>query len=233
MQKSTLGFKANAFHCPHCRIYAKQEWYNIAKGHLVEKSAGYCEDFLEDMLLSLCSSCGKYALWLDDRVIYPASSIAPWPLAEMPDDVKEEFLEARNVVNTSPRTAAALLRLALQRLTVCLGESGKDMNKDVANLVRKGLPKKVQKALRAVRAIGRRATQPGMIDPEDDTKTAIALFNLVNMTVDFMISQPKKVNNLYTELPITKKKKIHKHRRRKPKKLRKWESIPKPTIDYR
>jgi len=235
MQKSVLSVKADCFHCPHCRVYAKQEWYNIAKGHLSEKGVGYYEGFVRDLSLSFCSKCGKYALWLDDKMIYPASSIAPLPADAMPTDVKEDFLEGRNVVNASPRAAAALLRLALQKLIIHLGESGKNLDDDIANLARKGLPKKIYKALEAVRVIGNEAIHPGIISPKDDINTTIALFNLLNMIVDIMILQPKKFNEIYSKIPKSKKptKKSRRKRKKKQKRAKKWESIPKPTILYR
>lgn len=67
----------------------------------------------------------------------------------MPKDVKEDFEEARNVVDVSLR-AAALLRLVTQKLMIHLGEKGKNLNGDIASLVEKGLSKKIQKALDAV-----------------------------------------------------------------------------------
>lgn len=236
MQKSALGFRADAFHCPYCRVYAKQEWYDVAKGHLSEKGVGYYEGFLEDLFLSACSRCRKYALWLDEKMIYPVSSVAPLPIEDMPVNVKDDFLEGRNVVNASPRAAAALLRLALQKLMVHLGESGKRLDDDLADLTRKGLPKKIRSALDAVRVVGNDAVHPGELNSKDDTYTAISLFNLLNMIVEVMILQPKKVNDLYTKLPNSKTppiKKSNKKATKKQKRAKKWEPIPKPTILYR
>jgi hypothetical protein len=236
MQKSSLGFKADAFQCPNCRVYAKQEWHNVAKGHLSEKGVGYYEGFLENLFLSVCSRCRKYSLWLDEKMIYPVSSVAPWPIEDMPPNVKDDFLEGRNVVNASPRAAAALLRQALQKLMVHLGESGKRLDEDLADLTRKGLPKKIRSALDAVRVVGNDAVHLGEINSKDDTDTAIALFNLLNMIVEVMISQPKKVNDLYTKLPNSTTRPVRKSNRkgmRTQRRRKKWEPIPKPTILYR
>jgi len=235
MQKSAVNFKADSFHCPHCKVYAKQEWYNLAKGHLSEKGVDYYEGFVPGFSLSLCLRCGNYALWLDDKMVYPGSSIAPLPATAMPMSVKEDFLEGRNVVNASPRAAGALLRLALQKLMLCLGESGKNLDNDIANLARKGLPKKIYKALEALHVIGNEAVHPGTMSAKDDMNTAIALFNLLNMMVDIMISQPKNFNEICRRIPKSKKrnKGSRKKQKKRQRKAKKWQPVLKPTILYR
>ena len=136
------------------------------------------------------------------------------PSEDMPEDVKEDFLEARNIVMDSPRAAAALLRLALQKLMIHLGEKGKNLNEDIANLVKKGLPQKIQKALDVVRVIGNNAVHPGEIDLRDDKETALALFELINMIVEVMITQPKQVDELFGKLPDGAKEAIERRDKR-------------------
>jgi hypothetical protein len=228
----TLDFKANVFHCPHCGVYAKQEWYNLAKGKISEKGFDYYEGFISDLFLSFCSQCKRYALWLNDKIIYPTLSIAPWPIEDMPLNVKDEFLEARGIANASPRAASALLRLSIQRLMGYLGESGKNMELDVSSLIKKGLPEKFRDALWAVRVIGDDAVRPGEISLKDDVDTAVALFNIINMLVESTISQQRKVSQLYITLPNSGP--VRKRQaRKKARKSRKREVIPKPTILYR
>ena len=232
MLNPTLDFKAKTFHCPHCGVYTKQDWYNLAKGVISDKGFDYYEGFVADSYLSLCSQCKNYALWVNNKIIYPSLSTAPWPAEDMPLNVKDYFLEARSIVNSSSKAASALLRLALQKLMKDLGESGKNMNIDVATLIKKGLPEKFRDALRAVRVIGVDAIRPGKISLKDDAETADALFNLINMIVESTISQQKKVAELYTTLPNQKPPRKRQNRR-KTRKTKKREVILKPTILYR
>ena len=70
-------------------------------------------------------------------------------------------------------------------------------NDKIASLVQGGLDPKIQKSLDAVRVGGNNAVHPGTIDEKDDTETVYALFGLVNIIADVMISQPKHVDELY------------------------------------
>lgn len=92
----------------------------------------------------------------------------------------------------------------VQKLMVDLGESGKDINRDIGSLVQKGLPVEVQQALDAVRVVGNEAVHPGKLKFKDDADTAVALFSLLNFIVDQRIAQPKKLQALYSSLPPAK-----------------------------
>ena len=119
----------------------------------------------------------------------------------MPEEVRKDYEEARTIVMQSPRGACALLRLAVQKLCKELGEPGKNINDDIASLVRKGLSIEVQQALDTLRVIGNNAVHPGEMDLTDDTETATALFELLDFIVDDRISQPKKRAEIFSKLP--------------------------------
>jgi hypothetical protein len=101
----------------------------------------------------------------------------------------------------SPRSATALLRLALQKLIWYFGERGEEIDEGIENLRKKGLDEKIQKALNSVRVIGEEAVPPGQIDQSDNAETALVLFNLLNLIVDSLITQPRRVDEILEKLP--------------------------------
>jgi hypothetical protein len=143
-------------------------------------------------------------------MIYPESSSAPLPNADLPEDIRTDYEEARSTINRSPRGAAALLRLCVQKLCKHLGQSGKDINADIAALVKKGLNPRIQKSLDIVRVVGNEAVHPGQIDLRDKPETAVHLCQLINIIADAMITQPKLIEELYAGLPESKRQQIEK-----------------------
>jgi hypothetical protein len=119
----------------------------------------------------------------------------------MPDEIRTDYEEARGIAGASPRAAAALLRLAVQKLCKHLGERGENINQDIANLVKKGLNVDIQRALDVVRVVGNNAVHPGQIDLNDTPQVCEQLFGLVNMIIERMIVEPKKLGDLFFALP--------------------------------
>lgn len=196
-------FMGDAFHCPHCEAFAHQNWNQVSTRMLGIMNAEY-------LSVSICTRCKGMSIWFQKKMVYPVLSIAPMPSENMPDDVRLDFIEAREIINNSPRAACALLRLSIQKLMIHLGEKGKNLNDDIGNLVKKGLSAKIQRALDSVRVIGNNAIHPGELDLKDDVETAAYLFELVNMIVEVMISQPQKVDMLFEKIPGEAKEAIEK-----------------------
>ena len=139
-------------------------------------------------------------IWIDDEYIYPQKQ-AIEPNIDMPPSVKSLFEEAGKIYSLSPRAACALLRLAIDRLCNELGENDRDINKNIGAMVSKGLPPRIQQALDVVRVVGNKAVHPGTIAFDvDDENTALMLMKLLNMIVDYMISQPKALDEMYNQL---------------------------------
>lgn len=190
---------ANQFICPFCHVFASQTKCKL----FYEKWNNYSS--LEGFALTECRQCDRKLVWHDGQIVYPEVSIAPSPHEDLPEELLEDFEEARIVLSRSPRSAAALLRLLLQKFLKHLGESGNNINDDIASLVKKGLPLQIQQALDAIRILGNESVHPGEINLNDTPEVAATLFRLINFIVDDRISHPKRVTAVYDLLPAKKK----------------------------
>ena len=178
----------------------------------IEKSedSPYNPPILNNCNISRCYNCKEITIWVHDQIVYPSEKIDIQPNEDLPDLVRQLFDEARSIVTDSPKGAAALLRLCIQHLCIEIGGDGKNLDSDIANLVAKGLNPIVQQALDVVRVIGNESVHPGEIDLNDKKETAVKLFGLVNLIAEQMITHPKHVNELYSELPEKKREGIEK-----------------------
>jgi hypothetical protein len=150
---------------------------------------------------SLCSSCGGWAIWVKDNFVYPVVNSEIAPHEDMPHAVRADFEEAASIVDRSPRGAAALLRLCVQKLMPIFGQPGKNINDDIGALVKNGLEVGVQRALDIVRVTGNNAVHPGQFDLQDSPEVAHRLFTLVNLIVERMITTPRQLEEMLKALP--------------------------------
>ena len=206
MQKNYVSpdYMKDSFTCPHCGTlslmnYIKVNYFNGMYQNISNKNDVAGTNWI---LIATCQNCKKEIIWIDNIYVYP-DIIAEEANADMPDSVKQLYDEAGLIYNKSPRAACALLRLAIDRLCNELGETDRDINKNIGALVRKGLPQTVQQALDVVRVIGNKAVHPGQIAlfDVDDKNTAIMLMRLLNIIVERMITEPKEIDSLYQGLP--------------------------------
>lgn len=144
-------------------------------------------------------------IWKGDEIVYPKKILVENPNSDLDDEIKKDYYEAARVYNESPRSAAALLRLALQKLCKQLGEKGDNINDDIKSLVAKGLNPLVQKSLDSLRITGNNAVHPGNINFYEEPEKVLKLFELLNFIADKMITEPKEISLFYDDLPDSAK----------------------------
>jgi hypothetical protein len=218
-------FGAQTFTCPRCGALAQQAWYETA-AQPVDKPVGTNQQEIAlypldagplgrrweragNLWLVKCFGCGQFSVWTGRALAWPlpVGGSAPNPAEDMPEDVREDYQEAASIVDQSPRAAAALLRLALEKLCNELGKSG-PIDKMIGALVADGLPVRIQKALDVIRVVGNEAVHPGKIDLRDEPETAISLFSILNVVVERMITEERVIDGIFDSLPPEKLKAI-------------------------
>lgn len=192
--------RRESFHCPHCGVYAKQMW----GGAYFNPGRGFLQ--VDGLDVAVCSveECGGYSLWFDQQMIFPLDRQGEEPHADMPEDVRRIYNEAREVAPISRKSAAGLLRLALQMLVDELEPGREKIDQKIGALVRKGLDPQVQKAMDVLRVVGNESVHPGEIDLGADDEMLPALFNLINIIVEQIVARPKHIGGLFAKLPETK-----------------------------
>jgi len=135
-----------------------------------------------------------------DQLVWPRRAGGPEPELHAPPNVQREYEEASQTLEASPRGAAALLRLAIEKLCKELGVSGESVKDDIALFVREDVDARVQKVLDAARIIESNAMRPGQIGLGDDRATAETLSGLVNLICEKMIVEPRHLQAVYTKL---------------------------------
>lgn len=133
------------------------------------------------------------------------------PHLDMPDTVKELYNEAREIAWKSPRAAAALLRVALEKLTEELWETEWNLNTRIWKLQKQWLPEKVIKSLDILRITANEwGSHAGQIDLTwaDNFAIVTKLFRLLNFIVEKTITENKEIDKMFDDLPEDKKKGI-------------------------
>lgn len=200
-----------SFTCPHCGTLSLMRYASIGyKGPDAISRGAMNGPYTNVVIIASCLQCNQKTIWIDDKYVYP-DIVAEEANQDMPDSVKQLYNEAGLIYNKSPRAACALLRLAIDRLCNELGETDRDINKNIGALVKKGLPQSVQQALDVVRVVGNKAVHPGQISFDvEDKATAILLMRLLNIIVERMITEPNEIDSLYQGLPESVKQSIEK-----------------------
>ncbi len=110
--------------------------------------------------------------------------LIPDPPEGLPDTLVPLYEEARAVVEASPASACALLRLLLSALLIRQGRTGRHLNRDVNAVVAHGAPVGLLRALDAIGITEEEARNPGTINLVNGYADAQNLFMFVNLFVD-------------------------------------------------
>ncbi len=165
----------------------------------------------QKIAVSTCFHCGEPSLWFDKQLVFPKSRLTQTPNPDLSVDIITLYNEASSIVTDSPKGAAALLRLALQKLLIQLGKCGKNINQDIKELVSEGLSPKIQQALDLVRVVGNNAVHPGEINLDDNKEIALKLFQILNFIAEEMITKPRELEELFNStIPEVTKEHIRK-----------------------
>lgn len=191
--------RARQFTCPSCGTFAQQDWSDhVHYGYRDSGRGGrlplqWCH----------CTACGFTSIWSTETnsPILPRVTGAPMAHKDLPECCRKDYEEARVVVSDSPRAAAAILRLCVQRLTVELGGKGKKIDDDIAMLVAKGLPPLVQQALDICRVVGNNSVHPGELNVDDTPELVAQLFEMINFIVAQTIERENAIKAMYAKLP--------------------------------
>ena len=194
-------FQLDAFNCPYCNAYAHMDWTSLTVPGWTTRTA-----------VARCRKCGKVSIWYVVRgtgpagpgsgiLVYPSMSHGPAAHPDLPEQCRQDYEEAREIFQRSPRAAAAMLRLCVQKLCAELGGAGHNINDDIKKLVAEGLPVGIQQALDVIRVVGNNAVHPGVMSEEDTVELGAALFKLINMIVENRITEPKNLAELFGRLP--------------------------------
>ena len=194
-------------HCPYCHTYCGFICFLILSD--IPSSSEN-----NRLIKGMCPSCNKTAIWLvnseKELLLFPdVPAFAPDPNPDMPENIKQIYIEACSVLKYSPRASAALSRLAVDELTTLFSDK-RTLNDRIYDMFTNGLPKQIKKSLDIVRVIGNNAVHPGEIDLSDNKNLALSLLQLINIIVQNRISEPKSIDNLHNLLPDSALKAIEK-----------------------
>ena len=230
------------YNCPYCKAYSNQDWYRVLESvDTIDKEEISAErdrilsgavpptantrtiDFLPSSLISSgydlpdlriakCTHCDKYTIWYKHKMIVPRQLTTSPPNEDLPDRIKDLYIEASEILNESPRSSAGLLRLVVQELCDHLnGKKVNNINDYIGKLVKRGLDPRVQEALDLCRVTGNHAVHLGSIAFDDRSEVANQLFEIVNFIAEKMITEPNRVEKQFSKiLPQTEKDKIAK-----------------------
>ena len=91
--------------------------------------------------------------------------------------VEEDFEEAAAILNKSPRGAAALMRICIQKLLPLLKDNGTDRSHYDSALMRKGLEVEIQQAMEVLQVLQSDSAQLTTFESQEDKEMAFRIID--------------------------------------------------------
>ncbi|WP_205408419.1 DUF4145 domain-containing protein [Xanthomonas arboricola] len=181
-----LGYLVSSQYCPSCEAVIVYMQFGTVRG-------------------------GDTGLVLSNRereiVLYPQANEAREVSIDIPDPYRQDLIEARAVLELSPKASAALSRRLLQRvLREKLAIQGKDLSKEIDQFISAGsAPTYLLDAVDAIRHIGNLAAHPLKFQQSGDIADvepgeAEWTLNVAEALLDFACVQPIKLKNRRDQL---------------------------------
>lgn len=227
LPKTILDQKS--FKCPHCGAFSYMKWDNLSL--FIYDDQGAEHNVLTRVHQANCASCSKDSIWYNHREVtnwigmngiprpsndselsrlFPINEITnkniPEYSPDMPENVKVLYKEAALIYELSPRSAAALIRLALEKLCEYLGVKKKNIKESIETLAQQqNIPISIAKAADNIRLIGNANVHVGIICDEVLEDINPAIFTYINLIVDFAITKPKEIDEINSLFPEQKR----------------------------
>jgi hypothetical protein len=159
---------------------------------------------LLNLHVSRCYNCKGFTVWVRDQLVFPVRRVEPRANIvvegefeeavvdvqapaeniqqsdeQVQDEASEDFEEAAAFLNKSPGAAAALIRVCIQKMMPLLKQTGKNLDENIALLVRKGLEVEIRQATDVLQVIRKNPAQESHVDLRDETAIATALKEIV------------------------------------------------------
>jgi hypothetical protein len=195
----------DSYVCPNCHAYAQQHHGRLSSSN-----------YLEGWSAARCQRCKGWALFRGDALIWPPALGGPAVHPDAPHIVATIYAEAQAVAPASPRSAAALMRLALEQLVNDLEPGDDSLHDKTGRLRARGLDQLVVDAMDVLRVFGNNGAHIGEIDLADDRGTVDSLFQILNMVVEHVITRRKAVETLSARFTPGQKTAIEQRNRRHP-----------------
>jgi len=200
----TPKYEEPKFTCPHCGALAGMKWEELFSPK--------CESVLLER--AICDACSDFSIWnieTDEyglepsgRLIYPEKQTAPLPNSDLSDDCKKDYMEAREIQFKSPRGAAALLRLCIEKICIEKGAKEDKLFDKIGGLINKGIPPLAGKSLDVVRIFANDSVHPAQLRTCDTAEVVDKLFSVVNIIAEHLFTQPRLVEELHDQIPVSK-----------------------------